>query len=118
MFCDEFGGHATFIGKFCFVFGLWILQLTAITAADKSCAFTVGGACFHCSVMVAFYMARSLQLNQSAQGAGRNASHPLMKDRTFALFRPIGSYVTLLRHAKGLFYMTVGTKIKSFCSAL
>lgn len=54
MFCDEFGGHATFIGKFCFVFGLWILQLTAITAADKSCAFTVeGGACFHSSVTVA-----------------------------------------------------------------
>lgn len=41
-----------------------------------------------------------------------------MKDCTLTLFRRIDSYVMLLRHDKGLFYMTVGTRLKSFCSAL
>lgn len=75
------------------MFGLWFLQLIPLQLQTGACAFTVGGACFHCSVRIVFYVvARSLKLNQSMQSAGRrNTSRPGMKDCTLTLLRRIGS---------------------------
>lgn len=63
------------IGKCCFVFGLWFFAVYTIAVVDSSLCFHSGVACFHCSVTVVFYLARSFKFSQPVWSAGRRTSH-------------------------------------------